>query len=83
VRVKLGNVLEWITWGSRRQGDPLNRPAKKVAVEVHRRLVTLEGTKRNYGVVVDAHDFSADVFAANELRTKVRSKDPRASQLEL
>ena len=74
VHVKPGDVLEWITWGGGGLGDPLTRPAEKVAMEVHRRLVTIEGAKRNYGVVVDAEDFSVDVAATEELRAKMKSE---------
>ena len=77
VHVKPGDVLEWITWGGGGLGDPLTRPAEKVAMEVHRRLVTFEGAKRNYGVVVNADDFSVDVAATEELRIKMKSERPK------
>lgn len=77
VRVKPGDVLEWITWGGGGLGDPLTRPADKVAVEVHRRLVTLEGARTNYGVVVNPDDFSVDKSATEELRMKIKTERPK------
>jgi 5-oxoprolinase (ATP-hydrolysing) len=76
VHVKPGDVLEWVTWGGGGLGDPLTRPAEKVALEVHRRGVTLEGAKRNYGVVVNSRDFSVDKEATEQLRNKIRSGRP-------
>lgn len=76
VRVKVGDVLEWITWGGGGLGDPLTRPAELVALEVHRRLVTVDGAKRNYGVVVDGEDFSVDEEATNKARNEMRDLRP-------
>lgn len=38
--------------GWRRTGDPLARPAEKVALEVQRKLVTIGGALAGYGVVL-------------------------------
>lgn len=56
IRVAPGDVLEWVTWGGGGLGDPLARPAEKVALEVRRQLVTVEGARNNYGVVVNPDD---------------------------
>ncbi|KAK8153194.1 Hydantoinase/oxoprolinase-domain-containing protein [Phyllosticta citrichinensis] len=74
--VQPGDVLEWITWGGGGLGDPLTRPAETVALEVHRRLVTFDGAKRKYGVVVDAGDFSVDAPATEALRATMRAARP-------
>ncbi|KAE8381930.1 Hydantoinase/oxoprolinase-domain-containing protein [Aspergillus bertholletiae] len=58
IRVDPDDLLEWVTWGGGGLGDPLTRPAEKVALEVRRRLVTIDGARNNYGVVVDPHDLS-------------------------
>lgn len=65
-----GDVLEWITWGGGGLGDPLTRPSAIVAREVHRRLVTFDGAKRNYGVVVTP-DFGVDEAATTSLRLEM------------
>lgn len=49
-----------------------------MAKEVHRRLVTVEGAKANYGVIVDARTFAVDEAATSHLRGKQR--DERAHQ---
>ncbi|KAF2110972.1 Hydantoinase/oxoprolinase-domain-containing protein [Lophiotrema nucula] len=71
VHVLPGDVLEWITWGGGGLGDPLTRPAPIVAAEVHRKLVTMSGAARNYGVVVRPSDFSVNEGATTELRAKM------------
>jgi 5-oxoprolinase (ATP-hydrolysing) len=73
IRVKPGDVLEWITWGGGGLGDPLTRPAEIVAKEVHRKLVTVEGAAKNYGVVIRGKDFTVNEGATQELREKIRS----------
>lgn len=75
VHVYPGDVLEWVTWGGGGLGDPLTRPAEKVALEVHRRTVTVEGAKKNYGVIVNA-DFSVDEKATEEQRAKIKNARP-------
>lgn len=52
IKVKKGDLLEWITWGGGGWGDPLERDPELVALEVVRRLVTPDGARR-YGVIVD------------------------------
>ncbi|CAN9159045.1 unnamed protein product [Alternaria alternata] len=74
IHVYPGDVLEWITWGGGGLGDPLTRPPERVAQEVHRRLVTVEGARDNYGVIVDPHTFNFDKFATSTLRSKRREE---------
>ncbi|KKY18665.1 putative hydantoin utilization protein a [Diplodia seriata] len=76
LRVRPGDVLEWVTWGGGGLGDPLTRSPETVALEVHRRLVTVEGAKRNYGVVLEEGAFGVDVEATEELRGEMRMKRP-------
>ena len=73
IHVEPGDLLEWITWGGGGLGDPLTRPAETVALEVHRRLVTLRGAKENYGVVVNPRDFSVDGTATEDARAAMRN----------
>ncbi|KAJ5613300.1 hypothetical protein N7510_006494 [Penicillium lagena] len=67
IRVDPDDLLEWVTWGGGGLGDPLSRPAEKVALEVHRKLVTVNGARKGYGVVVKS-DFTVDLAATEELR---------------
>ncbi|KAH9902046.1 hydantoin utilization protein-like protein A [Xylariomycetidae sp. FL2044] len=74
VKVDPGDVLEYITWGGGGLGDPLMRPAAKVALEVHRRLVTVEGAAANYGVVVDPATFEVRRAETEALRARLRAQ---------
>ncbi|KAJ5788382.1 hypothetical protein N7457_003372 [Penicillium paradoxum] len=71
IRVDPGDLLEWITWGGGGLGDPLTRPAEKVALEVHRKLVTMEGARSGYGVVVNA-DFMVNEPETEALRAQMQ-----------
>lgn len=74
IKVYPGDLLEWITWGGGGLGDPLTRPAEKVALEVHRKLVTIQGAATNYGVVVDEVTYEVNVEKTEELRAKMREE---------
>lgn len=73
VKVAPGDVLEYVTWGGGGLGDPLERPAEMVALEVHRKLVTLEGARNNYGVVVDPGAFTVNQVETSALREQMRT----------
>ncbi|KAL4766335.1 Hydantoinase/oxoprolinase-domain-containing protein [Aspergillus foveolatus] len=68
IRVDPGDLLEWITWGGGGLGDPLTRPAEKVALEVRRHLVTIQGARDNYGVVVHPESLVVDEEETEALR---------------
>ena len=77
VRVSVGDVLEWITWGGGGYGDALNRNPELIALEVSRVLVRVEGARR-YGVVLTPES-CVNVQATDELRSRLRGsmkKDP-------
>ncbi|GES66475.1 hydantoin utilization protein A [Aspergillus terreus] len=71
IRVDPGDLLEWVTWGGGGLGDPLTRPAEKVALEVRRRLVTVQGAREGYGVVVHPDDLSLNEAETEVLRRTV------------
>src|SRR5256885_178804 len=54
IRVSAGDVLEWRTWGGGGYGDLLKRDPDTVTLEVARGLVTLDGARPGYGVVVSS-----------------------------
>lgn len=72
IKVQPGDLLEWITWGGGGLGDPLSRPAEKVALEVRRHLVTLEGARTGYGVIIDPGDFTVNQQETEKLRNRMR-----------
>ncbi|KAI0019518.1 putative hydantoin utilization protein A [Xylariomycetidae sp. FL0641] len=74
IRVDPGDVLEFITWGGGGLGDPLTRPAEKVALEVHRQLVSVEGAARNYGVAVDPVTFEVKAAETEALRAEIKAQ---------
>ncbi|KAB8272849.1 Hydantoinase/oxoprolinase-domain-containing protein [Aspergillus minisclerotigenes] len=78
IRVDPDDLLEWVTWGGGGLGDPLTRPAEKVALEVRRKLVTIDGARNNYGVVVDPDDLSVCEEETVALRKSM--KDARDTQ---
>jgi N-methylhydantoinase B len=69
IQVNKGDVLDYITWGGGGWGNPLERDAQLVALEVKRGLVSFDGAL-DYGVVVMA-DFSVDEAATAKLRSKM------------
>jgi N-methylhydantoinase B len=70
VSVREGDVLYFNTWGGGGWGDPLERDADQVRVDVSRGLVSAEGAKR-YGVVIAA-DGEVNSAATDKLRAKMR-----------
>ena len=69
IKVKEGDILYFNTWGGGGWGDPLKRPAERVAADVERGLVSVAGA-RAYGVVVRS-DFRLDVPATEALRADI------------
>ncbi|KAF2757203.1 hydantoin utilization protein-like protein A [Pseudovirgaria hyperparasitica] len=69
VTVNPGDLLEWVTWGGGGLGDPLQRPAEVVALEVRRKLVSVKGAKEHYGVIInESLDKTVDEAATQKLR---------------
>ena len=71
IKVKVGDVLYFNTWGGGGWGDPLERDAELVRQDVERRLVTAHGANR-YGVVI-TDTGSVDEAATTALRQEMRS----------
>lgn len=71
VRVEIDDQLDFITWGGGGWGDPLERDAALVGLEVARGLVSIAGA-RDYGVVADAAG-QVDAEATETLRAEMRA----------
>jgi N-methylhydantoinase B len=73
VDVAPGDLLHFVTWGGGGWGDPLERDAALVGLEVQRGLVTRQGA-REYGVVCDAagvvDEGATAALRADMLRTR-------------
>lgn len=72
IQVKEGDLLHYITWGGGGWGDPLERDADLVALEVKRGLVSFEGAKR-YGVIL-TQSIEVDKKATGALRKDMAAK---------
>ncbi|KAJ6044737.1 uncharacterized protein N7446_002931 [Penicillium canescens] len=82
VRVDPGDLLEWITWGGGGLGDPLTRPAEKVALEVRRKLVTVDGARHGYGVAVNG-DFTVNKAETAALRNQMRIERAQLEEIPI
>jgi N-methylhydantoinase B len=71
IAVQAGDQLHFVTWGAGGWGDPLEREAETVALEVRRGLVTAVGA-RNYGVVITP-ELTVDTAATEALRAEMRT----------
>jgi len=72
IKVKVGDLLYFNTWGGGGWGDPYDRDAELVRADVDRSLVSAEGAKR-YGVVL-TDDGSVDEAATESLRASLREQ---------
>ena len=72
VEVNKDDLLHYVTWGGGGWGDPLQRDAELVALEVRQGLVSAEGAK-NYGVVLKK-DNLVDAVATEKLRSKLAAE---------
>ena len=80
IHVEPGDVLHFNTWGGGGWGDPLKRPAEKVATDVARGLVTPQGARR-YGVVLAANGL-LDTTATPQLRADLAASRPAPSMFD-
>jgi N-methylhydantoinase B len=77
--VLAGDILHFDTWGGGGWGKPYERDASRVAKDVDRGLVTIDGARR-YGVVMrDGESF--DEAATEALRTEMRSADAGSEEI--
>jgi N-methylhydantoinase B len=71
--LKAGTVVRVRTTGGGGWGDPLERPVEEVLQDIAWLKVSVEGARRDYGVVVDA-DGDADLTATDALRSTMRDQ---------
>ena len=70
LQVHEGDTLYHVTWGGGGWGDPFTRPAERVAFDVEAGLLTRDGAKGNYGVIVKP-DYTVSKAATTKLRAKM------------
>ncbi|MDN2580495.1 hydantoinase B/oxoprolinase family protein [Aquibium sp. ELW1220] len=71
IEVNPGDILYFNTWGGGGWGDPTERDAELVLLDVRRGQVTVEGARR-YGVVIS--DSKLDAAATEALRTEMKAR---------
>ncbi len=72
IKVKVGDLLYFNTWGGGGWGDPYDRDPALVAADVNSGLVSRDGARR-YGVVL-REDHSVDAEATAALRDELRAR---------
>ena len=72
IKVEPGDTLFFNTWGGGGWGDPLERPADKVALDAKRGIITADGARR-YGVVLTG-DLKVDEQGTQALRRTMASE---------
>ncbi|HEY5882091.1 MAG TPA: hydantoinase B/oxoprolinase family protein, partial [Nakamurella sp.] len=67
--VRAGEIIRIRTTGGGGWGDPLSRPPAEVLRDVRWRKVSVEGARRDYGVVLAGHGGSVDECSVDEAAT--------------
>jgi N-methylhydantoinase B len=77
LRLEAGERLDYKFGGGGGWGDPLARDPRAVLEDVWDEYVSVEGARRDYGVVITgtvaAMDLQLDVSATNQLRAELRA----------
>jgi N-methylhydantoinase B len=69
--IKPGDRITNMNPGGGGYGNPMERPVEKVVWDVKNGLVSLEGAKEDYGVIIkDPTTLDVDIAATNALRAK-------------
>ncbi len=74
IDVKKGDLLLYNTWGGGGVGDPLTREPERVLADVEAGLVSHDGARDNYGVVIT--DSGIDAAATDKLRSERAGQAP-------
>ena len=71
--LKYGAVLKLTAAGAGGFGDPLERDPQKVLDDVWGGLVSVEGARRDYGVVIDDYSLTVDLEVTQAVRASMRA----------
>ena len=74
VQVKAGEQILFVTAGSGGWGDPLDREAERVQLDVERDLVSQEKARDSYGVVLHPETLELDKPLTEEVRSRMRNE---------
>jgi N-methylhydantoinase B len=72
--LKAGDVFSTIPHGGGGFGDPLDRDSARVLRDVLERMVTVDGARDYYGVIVGGDPLDVDGGATAELRAEIRRR---------
>ncbi len=72
MNIEKGDVFCHELPGGGGHGDPLERDPERVLADVRNQFVSADGAKRDYGVVVDADNWTVDEGATRALRDTLR-----------
>jgi hypothetical protein len=70
--LKPGDVFSTIPHGGGGYGDPINRNPERVRRDVFERMVSVDGARKHYGVVISEESWSVDTSATETLRAEIR-----------
>jgi N-methylhydantoinase B/oxoprolinase/acetone carboxylase alpha subunit len=71
--IKTGDVLVKISSGGGGVGEPIERPAELVALDVKNEMISIDVARKIYGVVVDPVTFAVDEAETRRLRALPQS----------
>lgn len=66
--VNYGDIIRISACGGGGWGDPSERPVEKVLADARRGFISVDGARRDYGVVINANDWSVDIIETALLR---------------
>lgn len=69
-----GYILECSIGSAGGFGNPFERDIKRVREDVRNEVVSIEGARRDYGVLIDPATLEVDYRATEELRTGHKNK---------
>lgn len=78
--LRAGAEVEFLSAGGGGRGLPTKRSIDRVLEDLRQGYVTVEGARRDYGVVIDPHTFTVDTGATTALRNKLRSESLEAAE---
>jgi len=82
-RLNTGDLISWRTSGAGGRGDPFARDPEKILDDVRNQLVSIDGARTDYGVVINPETCALDLKATTTLRAMTdRAVSPR-SQLDV
>jgi N-methylhydantoinase B len=78
LRLKQGDVVSWTLAGGGGWGNPFERELDRVFMDVVNGYVSIEGARRDYGVVIDTETMTIDMRATAQLRGSGATHDGAA-----